>query len=70
MDAMLCWYRLKPGGVMIFDDYLWDQEEAPSDRPQMAIDLFLKGFEGSYDLLLKDYQVAIRKHPEQTQSPA
>jgi predicted O-methyltransferase YrrM len=67
MDAMLCWYRLKPGGVMIFDDYLWDREELASDRPQMAIDLFLKAFEGSYDLLLKDYQVAIRKHAYETQ---
>ena len=66
MDAMLCWYRLKPGGVLIFDDYLWDQEESASDRPQMAIDLFLAAFEGTYDLLLKDYQVAIRKHSNQT----
>jgi len=71
MDAMLCWYRLKPGGVLIFDDYLWDKEEAASNRPQMAIDLFLTAFEGSYDPLLKDYQVAIRKHSNQTrrQSP-
>ena len=66
MDAMLCWYRLKPGGVLIFDDYLWDKEESPSNRPQMAIDLFLTAFAGSYDLLLKDYQVAIRKHSNQT----
>jgi len=66
MDAMLCWYRLKPGGVLIFDDYLWDKEEAASNRPQMAIDLFLTAFAGSYDLLLKDYQVAIRKHSNQT----
>jgi predicted O-methyltransferase YrrM len=71
MDAMLCWYRLKPGGVMIFDDYLWEKEGPASDHPQIAIDLFLTAFEGSYDLLLKDYQVAIRKHANQTrrQSP-
>lgn len=69
MDAMLCWYRLKPGGVLIFDDYLWDKEESASNRPQMAIDLFLTAFEGSYDLLLKDYQVAIRKHANQTRPP-
>lgn len=68
MDAMLCWYRLKPGGIMIFDDYLWDQEEGAGNRPQMAIDLFLKALEGSYELLLKDYQVAIRKHANQTRS--
>ncbi len=61
LDAMLSWYRLKPGGIMILDDYLWDLEESASDRPQMAIDLFLKSFEGRYDLLLKDYQVAVRK---------
>jgi hypothetical protein len=58
MDAMLSWYTLKRDGVMIFDDYLWYLEE---DRPQMAIDLFLKSFEGNYELLLKDFQVAVRK---------
>jgi predicted O-methyltransferase YrrM len=67
MDAMLSWYALKDGGVMIFDDYLWDLEDAACDRPRMAIDLFLKAFEGSYELLLKDYQVAVRKRPKQTQ---
>ena len=50
---------------MIFDDYLWDLEEADCDRPRMAIDLFLKSFEGSYELLLKDYQVAVRKRTKQ-----
>jgi hypothetical protein len=33
----------------------------------MAIDLFLKSFEGSYELLLKDYQVAVRKRAQPTQ---
>jgi predicted O-methyltransferase YrrM len=61
MDAAMSWYTLKPGGVMIFDDYLWDLEKAPRDRPQMAIDLFLESFEGQYELLLRGYQVAIRK---------
>jgi len=58
MDAMLSWYTLKPGGIMIFDDYLWNLEE---DRPQVAIDLFLKSFAGNYDLLLRDFQIALRK---------
>jgi hypothetical protein len=40
---------------------LWDLEKAPRDRPQMAIDLFLESFEGQYELLLRGYQVAIRK---------
>ena len=61
MDGMLSWFLLKPGGVMVFDDYLWDTEKPARNRPQMAIDLFLKCLQGHYDLLLKDYQVAVRK---------
>jgi predicted O-methyltransferase YrrM len=61
-DAVMSWHRLKPGGVMILDDYLWDLYKPARDRPQIAIDIFLESFEGKYEVLLKDYQVAIRKH--------
>jgi predicted O-methyltransferase YrrM len=42
MDAMLSWYALKNGGVMIFDDYLWDLKKATAraangDRPVSQI---------------------------------
>ena len=60
-DAVLSWQRLKPGGVMIFDDYLWDLHKPVRDRPQIAIDVFLDSIAGKYQVLLKDYQVAIRK---------
>lgn len=63
MDAVLAWRLLKPTGVMIFDDYLWGRPDSePSERPQMAIDLFLEIFAGQYTLVAKGYQVAIRKH--------
>lgn len=61
MDAVLAWRTLKPGGTMIFDDYRWMPENPPHLRPQMAIDLFLETFEGEYELLLKDYQVAVER---------
>jgi predicted O-methyltransferase YrrM len=61
MDAVLSWRTLKPGGTMIFDDYGWGPEQPPHLRPQMAIDLFLETFEGEYELLLKDYQVAVTR---------
>jgi hypothetical protein len=61
MDGVLCWQRLKPNGVMIFDDYLWRTDEPLEDRPEMAVDLCLSQFDGYYDLLLKGYQVIVRK---------
>jgi predicted O-methyltransferase YrrM len=62
LDAVLAWRLLKPTGVMIFDDYLGGRPNSePSERPQMAIDLFLEIFAGQYTLVGKGYQVAIRK---------
>jgi hypothetical protein len=61
MDAMLSWHRIKPGGIMLFDDYLWAPGTPATERPQMAIDLFLQSFAGRYEILLKSYQIAIRK---------
>lgn len=61
MDAMLAWHLLKPGGIMFFDDYLWQLDTPPADRPQMAIDLFLEAHHAELEVLHHDYQVAIRR---------
>jgi len=61
MDAMASWVLLKPGGVLIFDDYAWDQHRPPMDRPQVAIDLFLDVLRADVEVLHKDYQVIVRK---------
>lgn len=61
MDAMLSWRSVKPGGIILIDDYLWAPETPPTERPQMAIDFFLESFEGRFEILWKQYQVAIRK---------
>lgn len=60
-DAVSAWFLLKAGGVLIFDDYLWEMDKPPSERPQPAIDLLLASFEGRYELLSKAYQVILRK---------
>lgn len=41
-DAVLAWKLLKPGGLLIFDDYLWPKyKNQPLLNPKMAIDAFI-----------------------------
>jgi predicted O-methyltransferase YrrM len=60
-DMVLSWDLLKDGGIMICDDYGWDIDAKEEQKPKMGIDGFLLGYTGEYQLLLKDYQVALRK---------
>ena len=55
-DAAMAWGMLRSGGVMLFDDY-----EYPHEPTKCGIDGFLMGFVGKYDLLLKNYQLAVVK---------
>jgi predicted O-methyltransferase YrrM len=55
-DACMAWGLLKQGGVMLFDDYLY-----PHEPTKVGIDAFLTGFEGKYDLLFSNYQLAVKK---------
>jgi Methyltransferase domain len=41
-DSVLGFLLLKIGGVLIWDDYLWDIVPDELDRPRAAIDAFLK----------------------------
>lgn len=61
LDALLAWRLSKPGGVLIFDDYLWELERPPSGRPQLAIDLFLETMGDALEVLHMGYQVIGRK---------
>ena len=70
LDALLCWPLLKPDGILIFDDYLWMPGLPPSQRPQLAIDLFLHWTAGRYELLHQEYQLIIRKHDSNDASDA
>ena len=56
MDAVMCWNLLRHGGIILFDDY-----EYPAEPTKIGIDSFLSGFKGQYDLVLQNYQIAVRK---------
>jgi len=60
-DAVVSFKLLKPGGILIFDDYEWNAYSDPWRLPRIAVDAFLHVYRHRYDLLHKSYQVALRK---------
>jgi predicted O-methyltransferase YrrM len=62
-DTILCWPLLKPGGVMIFDDYAFGGgPDLPIDlRPRMALDAFLTAYRNELTILHREYQVIVKK---------
>jgi predicted O-methyltransferase YrrM len=41
-DAVLAWQMIKPGGLIIFDDYLWPiYQDQPLLNPKLGIDSFV-----------------------------
>ncbi len=61
-DAVLSFDLLKTGGMMAFDDYLWQgYPKQPLLNPKIGIDAFLMCYQGRYELLERDYIVFIRK---------
>jgi predicted O-methyltransferase YrrM len=59
-DSQLAWPMLKPGGIMIWDDYLWPETRIDR-RPQAAIDCFLEQMRDHLTVLHKEYQVIVRR---------
>ena len=57
-DATLSFPRLKTGGILIFDDYLWETGER---SPKNAIDRFLAEYAQFIEVLAIDRQVVVRK---------
>lgn len=61
-DAVMYWHLLKKGGLMIFDDYIWEEAGMKDlDTPQPAIDAFLAINAHEIEVLYKGIQVIIRK---------
>ena len=60
-DAVLSFRLLKPGGIMVLDDYTWEFFDSPLRHPKLGIDAFLSVYEGQYKILHKDQQIILRK---------
>ena len=60
-DAVMCWSMLKPGGIMLFDDYLYEDLPDVLDRGKIAIDAFCTCFTRQIDWFTIGYQLAIGK---------
>lgn len=64
---VMCWNRLKPGGVLIADDYGWpgDSDERTTscaqNPPAVAIDCFCLAMRSKLQVLDKGWQVALLK---------
>lgn len=64
VNAIFCWPLLKKGGLLIIDDYLWhnnNDKKPPREKPKIAVDAFLSSLELQMDVVIKSYQVIIRK---------
>jgi SAM-dependent methyltransferase len=67
-DADLTWPLLKNGGILAFDDYEYRWENPDTGEKQetkIGIDRFLGEHGGEYNLLLKGWQLHIRKTREE-----
>lgn len=65
-QSTLAWQVLRPGGVLIWDDYLWQwQEGSAGPRPEIppgpAIDAFLSVYAPQLEVIGRGWQVAVRK---------
>jgi hypothetical protein len=60
-DGALAWPMVVRDGILIFDDYEFDEVADDSERPKLGIDAFLAAFEGQYRMLHRAYQVIIAK---------
>lgn len=62
-DAVMCYGLLKPGGILLFDDYEWENRQQLDYRPKTAIDSFVDIFRLNIQRLKlpNDYQLAIQR---------
>ena len=52
---------MKPGGTIIFDDYLLNPDKPPTERPKVAIDAFIAAYRDRITLKSKKLQVIVEK---------
>lgn len=60
-DAAMAWGLLRQGGIMLFDDYEWTNNPGVLNQPKIAVDAFLAVHEDQLEVVMKNWQLAVRK---------
>lgn len=60
-DAILSWPLVKVNGLIIFDDYEWNDPETLTKTTKIGVDLFLELFKNQIEIVHKGYQVFVKK---------
>jgi hypothetical protein len=60
-DAVDAYHRLKVGGILAFDDYLWRSQLGYLRDPAQAIDSYLYLYADRFEILTKSTQVWLKK---------
>ena len=60
-DTVMAWELLNKGGVMILDDYGWQDRPVGPLHPKPAIDAFINFYYKELKVLFINYQVALQK---------
>jgi predicted O-methyltransferase YrrM len=60
-DASMCFGLLRPTGIMLFDDYLWDHDPNWLNRPKMSVDSFVNMYQPLSRQIISNYQLAIQR---------
>lgn len=66
LDAVYSWRLLKPGGLVIHDDYIWEQRRGlPSElTPWTAVDAFVTALRNTVEVVHRGDQIILRKLPD------
>ncbi len=60
-DAINAWKLVNTGGVIIFDDFMWNHYVKKHKNPLNALCLFLRLVPGEYRIVHQGYQLAIQR---------
>ena len=66
VDSYFAHKLLKPGGILIFDDFGWKDPKdlSPINSPELGVKIFYQLYGDQYDVLFQGYQVGfIKKNP-------
>lgn len=61
-DAVNAFYYLKPGGIMVFDDYGWAHHEPEHVQPKTGIDAFIYAYRAYLEEVHVGWQVILRRN--------